>query len=168
VTFVRRLVLAAIAVGCAPTLALGQGSVNNDLSISATTITWPTVVEADFDAGFVDATGSITATVDATKASGPQAGVLRSSIVSIRATATTMGGGGKSVSDIQWRRSDLATWNSLSTTDATIESRQIRFTPALNDPWTTTVFFRALLSWATDAPGTNTATVVFTLTITTP
>ncbi len=164
----RRTLLAALLACGTPCLLAGQGSINNQMTLSSTTITFPVVVEADYDAGSRAATNSISALVDATKGSGPQGTVTRTSIVSIRATAATMGGGAKPVSDLQWRRSDLATWNSLTTTDVTIESKPIRLTPPLNDTWTTTVFFRSLLSWVTDAAGTYTATVVFTLTITTP
>jgi hypothetical protein len=32
-----------------------------------------------------------------------------------------------------------------------------------NDPWGNTVFFRMLLSWTTDAPGTYTANYVVTV-----
>lgn len=164
----ERAALLGILVGAGlPRSVAAQGSINNDLTLSAVTIAFPAITETDFDNGSVDATNSITATVDATKASGPQAGVLRTSILSIRATAANLGGA-KPISDLEWRRSDLATWNGLSTTDVTIESRQIRFTPALNNPWSRAVFFRTLLNWATDAPGTYNATVVFTLTITTP
>lgn len=166
-TLGRAALLGALVIAGLPGRLRAQGSINNDLTLSAVTITFPAITETDFDNGSVAATNSITATIDATKASGPQAGVLRTSILSVRATAATLGGT-KPVSDLQWRRSDLATWNGLTTTDVTIESRQIRFSPALNDSWSRQILFRTQLNWATDTPGTYNATLVFTLTITTP
>ena len=166
-TLGRAALLGALAVAGLPGRVRAQGSINNDLTLSAVTLTFPTITETDFDNGSVNALNSITATIDATKASGPQGAVLRTSILSVRATAANLGGT-KPVSDLQWRRSDLATWNGLTTTDVTIESRPIRFSPALNDPWSRQILFRTLLNWATDSPGAYNATLVFTLTITTP
>jgi hypothetical protein len=149
-----------------PTVAVGQGSIKNRLTLSGTTVAFPTVVEADYNVGWVAATNSITATFDASKAGGPANGVQRTAIISLSSTAATMGAT-KPIADLQWRRSDLSTWNSFTTSPVTVDSKQFVFN-GLNDPWTATVFFRSLLSWATDAPGTYPATIVFTLTITTP
>ncbi|HEX7919019.1 MAG TPA: hypothetical protein VF454_06405 [Gemmatimonadales bacterium] len=161
-----RLVLFGLLTLGAATSAAAQGAIKNRLTLSGITITFPTVTEANYDAGFVAASNSITFTFDASKAGGANSGTQRTSIVSVKATTTTMGGT-KAIGDLQWRRSDLATWNSLSTTDATIESRQFVFN-GLNDPWSNTVFFRTVLNWATDTPATYSATLTFTLTITTP
>lgn len=149
-----------------PTVVVGQGNIKNRLNLSSTTVTFPAVVEADYNVGWVAATNSITATFDASKAGGGGGGTQRTSIIAVSSTSATMGAT-KPIGDLQWRRSDLATWNSLTTTPVTVDSKQFVFN-GLNDPWTTTVFFRTLLSWATDAPGTYPATIVFTLTITTP
>lgn len=163
----RRLAMALIAfLLLALPASVAAQAVKNRLTLSSITIGFPAVTEADYDAGFVAASNSITFTFDASKAGGPASGVQRTSIISVKATAATMGGT-KSVGDLQWRRSDLGTWNSLSTTDATIESRQFVFN-GLNDPWTNTVFFRTLLNWTTDTPAAHSATLTFTLTVTTP
>jgi hypothetical protein len=76
-------------------------------------------------------------------------------------------GGTKPISDMQWRRSDLATWNSLTTSDVQVESRQM-VKSGLNDPWSNSIFFRTALSWTTDGPATYTPTIILTCTITTP
>jgi hypothetical protein len=164
----RRVILALVALvlACTPASLVAQGAIKNRMTLSTTTITFPTVTEADYDAGFIAASSPLTITFDASKAGGAASGVQRTSIISVRATAATMGGT-KAIGDLLWRRSDLSTWNSVSTTDATIESRQFVFN-GLNDPWTTTVLFRTTLNWATDVPATYSAPLTFTLTITTP
>ncbi|HXH63115.1 MAG TPA: hypothetical protein VNG95_02970, partial [Gemmatimonadales bacterium] len=84
----------------------------------------------------------------------------------IRSTSADFGGG-KSLGDLQWRRSDLAAWNSVTGVDLTIESRTIRKN-GINDPWSNSIFFRSLLSWTADPPGVHSANLVITLTVTTP
>jgi hypothetical protein len=39
---------------------------------------------------------------------------------------------------------------------------------SLNDPWSNTIFFRMLLDWTRDAPGTYSANYVITLSQTVP
>jgi len=116
---------------------------------------------ADYNAGFVAAPTGITFTVDVTGGSNQP----RTIIVSIRSTATTMGGT-KPIGDLQWRRADLGTWNSVTTSNVVIQT----VTPfRRNDPpWSNTVFFRASLSWTADPPGSYSAPLVLTLTVTTP
>ena len=92
--------------------------------------------------------------------------INRTSIVSIRSSSASLGGG-KTVSDLEWRRADLATWNPMTTADAMVESRTIRKN-GLNDPWSNSVFLQMRLSWTSDAPATYSTGLVFTLTITTP
>jgi hypothetical protein len=152
---------ALVALGL-PATAEGQ-IVRHELALSAATVTFPAITEAHYDAGLVAATSSITFTMDARN--GPL-GVVRTSTVSIRASGPTMGGS-KAVSDLQWRRTDLGTWTGLTTTDAVVESRPIARN-GVNDAWSNTVLFRSLLNWGTDVPATYTATIIFTLTITTP
>ena len=68
---------------------------------------------------------------------------------------------------MQWRRSDLATWNSITLTDAQLEQR-IVINKGLNDPWGNTIFFRMVLNWTTDAPATYAANYQITLSQTVP
>ena len=161
------LVAALLAGARLPVLA-AQGNIRNSITLSAITIPFPTATEADYDAGAVAASSPITVTFDSKKNAGNQPNVQRTSTLSIRATSTTLGGT-KPIGDLQWQRNGTAPggWNSLTTTDAVVESRQFVFN-GVNDPWSTTVYFQTLLSWANDPPGSYAATVVFTLTITTP
>lgn len=161
------LVAALLAGARLPVLA-AQGNIRNSITLSAITIPFPTATEADYDAGAVAASSPITVTFDSKKNAGNQPNVQRTSTISIRATSTTLGGT-KPIGDLQWQRNGTAPggWNSLTTTDAVVESRQFVFN-GVNDPWSTTVYFQTLLSWANDPPGSYAATVVFTLTITTP
>lgn len=159
---VASLLLAAL-IGVPLRAAEAQGGIKNRLTLSASTITFPTPTETDYDNGFVAASTSITATFDASKAGGPSSGTQRTSTISISGSTT----GTKAVGDFQWQRNGTGTWTSLTGTDATVESRQFVFN-GLNDPWTTTLLFRSLLSWTTDVPGTYSATIVFKLTVTTP
>jgi hypothetical protein len=86
--------------------------------------------------------------------------------VAIRSTSANLGNG-KIIGDLQWRRSDLATWNSMTLADSQVEQR-IQVRNVLNDPWSNTIFFRLLLSWTTDGPATYTANYQITLSQTVP
>jgi hypothetical protein len=104
----------------------------------------------------VDATTGVTFTLTA------PAGPLRTTTVLIRATSASLGAG-KILGDLEWRRSDLVTWNNVTTTDVQVEQRTM-IKNVLNDPWGNTIFFRMLLDWTKDAPATYTANYVITLT----
>lgn len=162
------LFLVGLLVGAPLSGLVAQGNIRGSITLSAVTITFPTVTEADYDAGAVSSTTPITVTFDARKNGGPGGGTTqRTSTISIRATSTTLGGT-KPISDLQWQRNGAGAWTSLTTSNATVESRQYVFN-GLNDPWTVTVYFRTLMSWANDPPATYAAaTVEFTLTVTTP
>jgi hypothetical protein len=122
----------------------------------------PTVT--DFDNGFIDAQGALTYTVQGK--GGNKDFTPHTTIVSIRTDSPTLNGT-VPVTTLAWRRGDLGTWNPLSTTNATVESRPfVRKTT--NDPWSNMIFFRLGLSYADDTPGTYSVNLVFTLTATTP
>ena len=131
-----------------------------NLTVTGGTITFPTPTAADYIAGFVNSAGGATFTIDATT------GTSRTTTVSIRSTSANLGGG-KVIGDLQWRRSDLATWNSITLTDAQVEQR-IVVRNVSNDPWSNTIFFRMILDWTTDAPGTYSANYQITLAQTVP
>jgi hypothetical protein len=133
------------------------------LTLAQTPNVFPAPAVADYNAGLIANPTGIVYTVDVT---GGSATTTRTSIVSIRSSSASLGGG-KVLSDLQWRRADLATWNAMTTSNVTVETRQVRRNN-LNDPWSNTLFLRMLLSWTTDAPATYSAGLVFTLTITTP
>ena len=130
------------------------------LTVTGGTITFPAPTAVDYIAGFIDSS------TGATFAINSQNGVQRTTMISIRATSASLGNG-KLIGDLQWRRSDLATWNDVTLTDAQVEQR-IVVNKGLNDPWSNTIFFRMALSWTSDVPATYSANYVITLSQTVP
>ena len=130
------------------------------LTLTGGTVTFPAPTAADYIAGFVNSTGGVTFTVNS------QNGVPRTTTISIRSTSSDLGNG-KLIGDLQWRRSDLASWNSITLTDSQVEQR-IVINKGLNDPWSNTIFFRMVLDWTSDAPATYTANYQITLSQTVP
>jgi len=130
------------------------------LTLTGGTITFPAPTAADYIAGFVNSTTGVTYTVDA------QTGTSRTTTISIRSTSADLGNG-KVIADLEWRRSDLATWNSVTLTDAQVEQKVV-IRGALNDPWSNTIFFRMVLNWTSDAPATYSANYQITLSQTVP
>lgn len=130
------------------------------LTVAGGTITFAAPTAADYDAGFIDSPTGATFTINA------QTGLSRTTVISIRSTSASLGSG-KVLGDLQWRRSDLATWSSLTLTDAQVEQR-IVVRNALNDPWSNTIFFRMLLSWTSDGPATYSGDYQITLSQTVP
>lgn len=130
------------------------------LTLSGETITFAAPTAADYIAGFINSATGVTFTINSIN------GVQRTTTVSIRSTSASLGGG-KVIGDLEWRRSDLATWNSITLTDAQVE-QQIVVNKGLNDPWNNTIFFRMVLNWATDAPGTYSGNYQITLSQTVP
>src|SRR6266568_2670187 len=115
-------------------LATPLAAQKTDLTLSGGTITFPAPTAADYVAGFVNSATGVTFTVDATS------GTSRTTTISIRSTSANLGNG-KVIGDLQWRRSDLATWNSITLTDTQVEQRVV-VRNGLNDPWNNTIFFR--------------------------
>ena len=130
------------------------------LTLTGATITFNAPTAADYIAGHIDSPTGVTFTVNA------QTGTSRTTTVSIRSISANLGGG-KVIGDLQWRRSDLAAWNSITLTDGQVEQR-IVVRGVLNDPWSNTIFFRMLLNWTTDAPATYSGNYQITLSQTVP
>jgi hypothetical protein len=130
------------------------------LTVTGGTITFPAPTAADYIAGFVNSGTGAAFSLNA------QTGASRTTTVSIRSTSADLGNG-KVIGDLQWRRSDLATWNDITLTDAQVEQR-IVVRNGLNDPWNNTIFFRLKLAWTNDAPGTYSANYQITLSQTVP
>ncbi|MEP6550336.1 MAG: hypothetical protein ABJB95_04095 [Gemmatimonadales bacterium] len=130
------------------------------LSLAGGTVTFPAPTAADYVAGYVNSATGVTFTINAGN------GVVRTTTISIRSLSANLGNG-KVIGDLEWRRSDLAVWNSITLTDAQVEQRVV-INKGLNDPWSNTIFFRMVLNWATDAPATYSATYQITLSQTVP
>ena len=153
--------IASAAVSLALVLfAFPLAAQKTNLTLTSGAVTFPAPTAADYINGFVDAPTGMTFTINSTN------GAQRTTTVSIRSISANLGGG-KVIADLQWRRSDLATWNSITLTDAQIEQR-IVINKALNDPWSNTIFFRMVLNWTTDAPATYSGTYQITLSQTVP
>lgn len=147
----------ALALGAFASPLLAQ---KTNLTVTGGTVSFPAPTAADYIAGFVNSSGGVTFTIDA------QTGASRTTTVLVRSNSSTLGGG-KSIGDLQWRRSDLATWNDITLTDAQVEQRVV-VRGALNDPWSNTIFFRMKLNWTSDPPGTYAANYQITLAQTVP
>lgn len=131
------------------------------LTLAGQVITFPAPTAADYIAGFVNSATGVTFTVNAT--SGNQS---HTTTVLIRATSANLGGA-KVLADLQWRRSDLVTWNSITSVNAAVEARTV-VRNGTNDPWNNTIFFRLILRWATDPPATYSGNYSITLSQTVP
>jgi len=131
-----------------------------NLTLTSGAVTFPAPTAADYINGYVDAPTGMTFTINSTN------GLQRTTTVSIRSLSANLGGV-KAIADLEWRRSDLATWNSITLTDAQVEQR-IVINKGLNDPWSNTIFFRMVLNWTTDAPATYSGTYQITLSQTVP
>ena len=163
---VRRLRSASTSAAISLALALLASPLTaqnpkTDLTLVGGTITFNAPTAADFVNGFVDSPTGVTFTVDAT--TGNQS---HTTTILIRSTSANLGNG-KVIGNLQWRRSDLGTWNSITLTDAQVEQR-VQVRTGLNDPWSNTIFFRMLLSWTTDGPATYSANYQITLSQTVP
>jgi hypothetical protein len=146
-----RSLLISVEISLALTLTASAGIAQRDplletrIALTGARIVFPIPTVQDYNQGFVAATDGVRFVVNAIK--GNQS---HTTMISIRSIAATIGGG-KPLSDIQWRRSDLSNWNSLSIVNTEVETR-IQVRNGLNDPWTNTIFFRILLNWADTPP----------------
>ena len=131
------------------------------LTLGGGTVTFPAPTATDYINGYVYSTSGVTYTVDATNGAASH-----TTTVSLRATSVDLGNG-KALSDLEWRRSDLTTWNTISATNTQVEQKIVVLN-LLNDPWSNTIFFRMKLSWTTDPPATHTANYQLTLSQTVP
>lgn len=157
--FLRSTVLVALTL--AASSAAAQGNPKTNLTLGGASVTFPAPTATDYVAGFVNSTSGVTFTVDVTN--GNQS---HTTTILIRSLSTSLGGG-KAIADLQWRRSDLVTWNTITLADTQVEQR-VQVKDALNDPWSNTIFFRLLLTWTTDAPATYSANYQITLSQTVP
>ena len=131
-----------------------------NLTLTSAAVTFPAPTAADYINGYVNSTTGVLYTINSVN------GANRTTTISIRTTSANLGGT-KSIADLMWRRSDLATWTSITLTDAQVEQKPV-VNKGLNDPWSNTVFFRMLLNWTTDAPATYGGTYQITLSQTVP
>jgi hypothetical protein len=72
-------------------------------------------------------------------------------------------GGSKPVADLQWRRGDLGSWQSLTQSDVLVESRTYTL-DASRPAWENTIYFRVVLRWVGEPPAAYAGSYVITLT----
>jgi hypothetical protein len=156
VSRLRRVgLLAAVALGALAAPARAQ---NTRLTLGGFTGGFGNSTVANFDAGFDQAGSNITVTVTST--SGAQS---RRARVYISAAAATIGT--KPISDVQWQRTDLGVWNSLTTGLVLVDEQVMGGTGAT---WSRTVLLRILYPWATTPAQSLSGTVRFTLEVVAP
>ena len=143
------------------TTPLSAQNPKTQLTLGGGAITFPAPTATDYINGYVYTASGVTYTIDATNGA-----VSHTTTVLIRATSANLGNG-KALADLEWRRSDLAAWNTISATDTQVEQKIVVLN-VLNDPWTNVIFFRMKLSWATDAPAAYSANYQITLSQTVP
>jgi hypothetical protein len=129
------------------------------LALGGNIITFPAPTATDYVNGYVYSATGVQFTVKATS----DAGQAMMTTVAIKSTSANLGNG-KLLADLQWRRSDLATWNSITLADVNVEARSQTYN-GVNDPWSNTIFFRMKLSWTADAPAVYTANYTITLSV---
>src|ERR1700730_18002703 len=113
----RSSLLTGAALACALMLCATPATAQFTLlSLSGNTITFPAPAAADYAAGWINSATGVAFTVDEIF------GGSHTTTVAIRATSASLGGA-KPIGDLQWRRSDLAAWNSITTTDVQVEQR---------------------------------------------
>lgn len=108
--------------------------------------------------------GTVTFTVNLTTNTGGGGFSPRRTTVQIRCNACT-----GNFARIQWRRGDLATWNTLSNTYVTIDNPVLAFLGGPTVEYTNTLAFRYQLAYASDPPsGPTSYQLQFQLVVTAP
>ncbi|HTR21968.1 MAG TPA: hypothetical protein VMH88_14040 [Gemmatimonadales bacterium] len=120
-------------------------------------VSFPAPTAADYNNGFVNDGTPLTYTLTLST------GAASTTTVAIHSSSANLGGG-KALSDLQWRRGDLVAWNAMTTANVTVQSVQL----TAGTPYSNTIFFRTLLSWTADAPATHSANLVVAISVTTP
>jgi hypothetical protein len=126
------------------------------LTVSSNVVTFGDPTADDYANGAVNAADGVNFVVATTN--GNQ---IHVTTILIRATVDKIGNG-QDISQVQWRRADLPTWNSLTLTNAQVEER-VQVPNGSNDPWSNTILFRVQLAWERDTPAIYTATFEITL-----
>jgi hypothetical protein len=150
-----------IAAGLAGILAPFAGAQNTTITLSGFNGTMGTAAVTDFDNGSMQSATAIGYTVSI---SPPNPNTARTATVSIRASGGL--GGTKLVGDLEWRRNDLATWNAMTTTNATVQT-QSAFS-GNGSSFSNSIWLRVLLNWASDPAATYSTTITITLSVTSP
>lgn len=132
--------------------ALAMRTVEAQARTTLTVSGWPLAAAstsaAEFEAGSV-ALGSTAFTVDLVATNPPL--TSRSTMVEVQCVPACPRSGTLPLAGLQWRRDDQATWTTLTTAYAIIETRTATFN-GTNDPWSRTMLWRYALTWAGNPP----------------
>jgi hypothetical protein len=142
----RRVPCALLLAALATTAADAQARSN--LTVAGWPLATTSTAASDFEAGGV-ALGATTFTVDLVATTPPL--TTRGTSVEVQCVPACPRSGTLPLAGVQWRRSDQATWTTLTTAYVLIESRTATFNGA-NDPWSRTMYWRYALTWAGNPP----------------
>jgi hypothetical protein len=159
--------LFAIALLIAPTMLSAQGNRRTNVTTTGFTLTSGGASTTDYDAGSVTI-GTTGFTVNLTTNNGGGGFSPRVTTVQVRCNTPCPASGTLALAGLQWRRTDLGVWNTLTTTFVTIETRTATFN-GTNDPWSNSVVWRYALTWGGVPPTAATAfNVQFQLVVAAP
>lgn len=130
------------ALGQRPGMPPGRLAV----SLSTTTVGFPSPGITHFDTGWIDHPGMVVSVQ-----SRPPTNLWE---LRLRADAADMGGYGKPVGDLHWRTDGSAAWTPVTGTDQAVIQGQ--------GDQDITLYFRLLLDWTVDLPDSYMAGLTFT------
>lgn len=139
--------LSLCLVGAPPAVAAAQGGPSANLTVNPADVVFATPSEFEFDTGWVDHQG-VAVTVE------PRNRNRQNWQVFVQASAADMGGYGKAVQDILVRVQGSATWVPVSTTARMIAEG--------TGTTTVTIYYRLLLDWTVDVPGSYSVPLEYT------
>ncbi|HRQ78083.1 MAG TPA: hypothetical protein PLY94_05740 [Gemmatimonadaceae bacterium] len=122
-----------------------QGNRRTQMTVTGFSLTASGTTVADFDAGAITL-GSTNFNVNLTTNSGAGGFSPRRTRVSVRCLTPCPNSGSAPLAGLQWRRADLAAWNTLTTSFVLVEERVAAYNGA-NDPWQNSMAWRYQLSY---------------------
>jgi hypothetical protein len=158
--FGRSVIAVVFAFGALP--SAGHAQANVELDLTGGPVSFGSATAADFDAATLEAPDPMPFQVTTT---AEPSGSFTTT-VKIRSSTATLGGG-KPLSDMEWRRGDESTWHALTSSDVLIESRTNEGTPE-GHTWSNVIYFRVALRWTSDPPANYAGNLVLTVSTTQP
>lgn len=122
-----------------------------DITIDVSSVAFPAPTNTDLDNGYIEVSNAVSVTVNANTNWGLDISTSDNDL-------GTLGGHAKPLSDLQWKRSIDSNWTSYSQQAVRIQSNNKKA-----DDVVIPLDFRLNLNWITDAPGTISTTVTFTV-----
>lgn len=138
-TWLALVVLTAVAWLAPGTVEAQRGGPQANVTPTPADVLFSSPNEVDFNTGWVEHLGGVSLLVEPRNKNRPNWQLF------VQASAADMGGYGKPVQDIQVRVEGSSAWTSLSTTALLVGEG--------TGSTTVTLYYRLLLDWAVDAPG---------------